>query len=76
MNHSRFLILEGCPVPNLASRVMKLCLQRLPQDGTERYGHAVRVAVSAGEDRRRVRHRTSALNLAMLRRAALSVAIP
>lgn len=34
-----------------------------------------RLDVSAGEDRSRVRHRTSALNLAMLRRAALSVAI-
>lgn len=46
VNHSRFLILDGCHVPNLASRVMKLCLQRLSQDWTDRYGHAVLVAES------------------------------
>ncbi len=34
-NHSRFLILAGWQVPNLASRVMKLCLQRLSQDWTD-----------------------------------------
>lgn len=39
-------------------------------------GLHLRLDVSAGEDRSRVRHRTSALNLAMLRRAALSVAVP
>ncbi|MHB9008336.1 MAG: hypothetical protein ACYDC1_15545 [Limisphaerales bacterium] len=38
-------------------------------------GLHLRLDVSAGEDRSRVRHRTSALNLAMLRRGALSVAI-
>jgi hypothetical protein len=37
-------------------------------------GLHLRLDVSAGEDRSRVRHRTSALNLALLRRAALSVA--
>jgi hypothetical protein len=46
VNHSRFLILEGCHVPNLASRVMKLCLQRLSQDWTDLYGHPVLVAES------------------------------
>ena len=46
VNHSRFLVLEGWHVPNLASRVMKLCLQRLSQDWTDRYGHAVLVAES------------------------------
>lgn len=45
-NNSRFLILDGCRVPNLASRVMKLCLQRLAQDWSDRYGHAVLVAES------------------------------
>ncbi len=45
-NNSRFLMLAGCHVPNLASRVMKLCLQRLRQDWTDRYGHAVLVAES------------------------------
>lgn len=38
-------------------------------------GLHLRLDVSAGEDRSRVRHRTSALNLALLRRAALSVAV-
>ena len=38
-------------------------------------GLHLRLDVSAGEDCSRVRHRTSALNLAMLRRAALSVAV-
>ena len=44
--YSRFLILEGWHVPNLASRLMKLCLQRLSQDWTELYGHAVWVVES------------------------------
>jgi hypothetical protein len=38
-------------------------------------GLHLRLDVSAWEDRSRVRYRTSALNLAMLRRAALSVAV-
>lgn len=38
-------------------------------------GLHLRLDVSAGEDRSRVRHRNSALNLAMLRRAAISVAV-
>lgn len=38
-------------------------------------GLHLRLDVSAGEDRSRVRHCTSALNLAMLRRAAMSVAV-
>jgi hypothetical protein len=38
-------------------------------------GLHLRLDVIAGEDRSRVRHRTSALNLAMMRRAILSVAI-
>ena len=38
-------------------------------------GLHLRLDVSAGEDRSRVRHRTSAFNLALLRRAALSVAV-
>ena len=45
-NHSRFLILAGCYAPNLASRLMKLCLQRLSQDWTDLYGHGVLVAES------------------------------
>jgi predicted transposase YbfD/YdcC len=38
-------------------------------------GRHLRLDVSAGEDRSRVRHRPSALNLSLLRRAALSVAV-
>ena len=46
VNNSRFLILGGVHVPNLASRLMKLCLQRLSQDWAETYGHEVLVAES------------------------------
>jgi hypothetical protein len=45
-NHSRFLILAGWHQPNLASRLMKLCLQRLRQDWADLYGHGVLVAES------------------------------
>jgi hypothetical protein len=45
-NNSRFLILEGWHVSNLASRLMKLCLQRLSQDWTDLYGHGVLVVES------------------------------
>jgi hypothetical protein len=45
-NNSRFLILAGWHEPNLASRLMKLCLQRLRQDWTQLYGHGVLVAES------------------------------
>ena len=38
-------------------------------------GRHPRLDVTAGEDRSRVRHRTSALNLAMIRRAVVSVAV-
>jgi len=38
-------------------------------------GLHLRLDVSAGEDRRRMRHRTSALNLAMMRRAVVRGAI-
>lgn len=44
VNNSRFLILPSFHVPNLASRVMKLSLQRLSQDWRQRYGHEVLVA--------------------------------
>lgn len=45
-NNSRFLILEGFHVPNLASRLMKLCLARLSQDWGETYGHEILVVES------------------------------
>jgi hypothetical protein len=46
VNNSRFHILEQFRVPNLASRVMKLCIQRLSDDWLETYGHEVLVAES------------------------------
>ena len=46
VNNSRFLIRPAFHVPNLASRVMKLCLQRLASDWQAVYGHAVLVAES------------------------------
>lgn len=46
VNNSRFLILDGVDCPNLASRVMKLCLQRLSSDWASAYGHEVLVAES------------------------------
>lgn len=38
--NSRFLILPSVHVPNLASHVLSLCLARLVDDWTERYGYA------------------------------------
>ncbi len=46
VNNSRFLILDPGRSPNLASRVMKLCLDRLPNDWKSVYGHEVLVAES------------------------------
>jgi hypothetical protein len=46
VNNSRFLILPEGQVPNLASRVMKLCLQQLSPDWQRTYGHGVLVAES------------------------------
>ena len=46
VNNSRFLILEGCHAPNLASRIMKLCLERLSQDWADTYGHGALIAES------------------------------
>jgi hypothetical protein len=45
-NNARFLILPHCHYPNLASRVMGLTLERLPQDWEARYGHPVWLAES------------------------------
>jgi len=44
VNNSRFFIPEEFHIPNLASRVMKLNLQRLSSDWEQTYGHAVLVA--------------------------------
>lgn len=46
VNNSRFLILDGVDCVNLASRVLKLCLQRLSLDWTSAYGHEVLIAES------------------------------
>jgi hypothetical protein len=43
-NNARFLILPEVHYPNLASRVMKLMLERLSADWQERYGHPVVLA--------------------------------
>jgi hypothetical protein len=40
-NNSRFFVFPDRSVPNLASRVMKLCLQRLAADWQAAYGHPV-----------------------------------
>jgi len=45
-NNARFLILPHSHYPNLASRVMRLILDRLPQDWQARYAHPVWVAES------------------------------
>src|ERR1051326_9184135 len=46
VNNSRFVILPAGRVHNLASRVMKLCLERLSPDWLLHYGHEVLVAES------------------------------
>jgi hypothetical protein len=46
VNNSRFLIRPGFHVPNLASKVMKLTVQRLSADWERAYQHAVLVAES------------------------------
>ena len=46
VNNSRFLILKEFHVPNLASKLMKLVLQRLSADWECAYQHAVLVAES------------------------------
>jgi hypothetical protein len=46
VNNSRFLVLPEAHYPNLASRAMGLCVQRLPSDWEQRYGHAVLVGES------------------------------
>jgi len=40
-NNSRFLILEDAHYPNLASRVMRLCLERLSTDWQARWSHGL-----------------------------------
>ncbi|MEK7994246.1 MAG: ISAs1 family transposase [Planctomycetota bacterium] len=46
VNNSRFLILEHAHYPNLASRVMRLCTDRLSEDWEKYWNHALLVAES------------------------------
>jgi hypothetical protein len=46
VNNSRFLILEHAHFPNLASRVMRLCVERLSTDWVLRWGHPLLIAES------------------------------
>lgn len=46
VNNSRFFIPEPYHIPNLASKVMKLVLQRLSADWQQAYGHGVLVGES------------------------------
>lgn len=45
-NNSRFLILPGIDCPNLATRILGLCLGRLSADWQTQYGHAILVVES------------------------------
>lgn len=42
-NNARYLVLPGFHVPNLATRVMRLALDRLSADWQKRYGHPLAV---------------------------------
>jgi len=46
VNNSRFLIMPDAHYPNLASRVMSACCQRLSGDWEKRYGHGLLMAES------------------------------
>jgi hypothetical protein len=44
VNNSRFLILPGIQVPNLASKILALAFKRISQDWQEKYSHPVLLA--------------------------------
>jgi hypothetical protein len=46
VNNSRFLVLKDVECPNLASRILKLCLDRLSSDWLDAYAHGVLLAES------------------------------
>lgn len=52
VGNSRFLILPSVHVPNLASRALSLCVNRLVNDWTERYGYAPVLAETFVDPRR------------------------
>lgn len=45
-NNSRFWILRDAHYPNLATRAMKRCLERLSEDWRQQYGHPILMAES------------------------------
>lgn len=45
-NNSRYWILKDAHVPNLATRVMKLCLDRLSADWQQQYAHPILIVES------------------------------
>ena len=51
-NNARFLVLEGCGLPNLASRVLAASTKRLSADWDAVYGHGVLLAESFVNGRR------------------------
>ena len=63
-----------CSLPSTALSAQQMLWGDRRYWGIETGLH-LRLDVSAGEDRSRVRNRTSALNLAMMRRAVISVAV-
>ncbi len=52
VGNSRFLILPGVRVPNLASQVLSRCTDRLGKDWSERYGYAPVLAETFVDPRR------------------------
>ncbi|MHC1765866.1 MAG: ISAs1 family transposase [Verrucomicrobiia bacterium] len=46
VSNSRFLILKSTHLPNAGSRILRLCLERLPRDWEQTYGYPVLVAES------------------------------
>lgn len=53
VNNSRFLVLcDRCQYPNLASRVLGLCLKRVSADWQEQWGHPVLVVESFVDESR------------------------
>jgi len=51
-NNSRFLILPGVHIKNLASRILALNLKRLPEDWLNAYGHPVCLAETFVDQKR------------------------
>ena len=67
VGNSRFLILPSVHVPNLASRVLGLCMTRLGNDWSERYGYAPVLAETFVDPQAFCRHLLSGGQLAACR---------